>query len=289
MKKKILIVGANSYIGTYFKKWLQKKEKEVIIDVISSRNGAWAQKNFGLYDVIFYVAGIAHVNAKKSMKDTYYRVNRDLTLQVARKAKSDGVKQFIFMSSIIVYGENNKKNRTIIITKSTIPKPLGVYGDSKLQAEQGLLKLQNEKFKVVIVRPPMIYGKECRGNYNRLKKLAKIVPLFPKIKNQKSMLYIENLCEFLRLVIKKEEQGIFFPQNKEYVNTTDLVKQIGNIYNKHILDFGGMNFIISFMEKHINIVNKVFGTMVYQKDMSEYENFSYCIADFKQSIKETER
>ena len=93
------------------------------------------------------MAGIAHVSTEPKMKDLYYKVNRDLTIEVAKKAKTEGVKQFIFLSSMIVYGDIVKKNR--IIDKNTIPKPKNYYGKSKLEAEKGIKPLANEDFKVV--------------------------------------------------------------------------------------------------------------------------------------------
>src|SRR5699024_3963649 len=154
------------------------------------------------------------------------------------------------------------------ITKDTIPKPSNFYGNSKLQAEEGIKKLQDEQFNIVIVRPPMIYGSNSRGNYPKLVKLAKITPMFPDIENKRSMIYIDNLSEFLRLIIKNRENGLYFPQNKEYVETSKMVKMISTIYDKKIMLVKILNpFIKPFIIKQ-GIINKMFGNLYYEKEMS---------------------
>ena len=160
-------------------------------------NDAWKKADFSKYDVVYHVAGIAHVNADPKMEPLYYKVNRDLTIDVARAAKTAGVKQFIFMSSQIVFHESQSL-KTEVLTALTKENPNGFYGDSKLQAEKGLHELECETFKVCILRPPMIYGPNSKGNFPRLVKLAQKTPLFPAWHNQRSMLYIDNLAEFVK-------------------------------------------------------------------------------------------
>jgi len=176
--KMILITGANSYIGTSFERWLQRYAEQYSVDTIDMVDGAWREKSFSGYDVVFHVAGIAHVSADPKLEGLYYKVNRDLAIETAVKAKADGVKQFIFMSSIIVYGDSSSIGQERVITFDTEPKPTNFYGDSKLQAEEGIIKLQDERFKVVVLRPPMIYGKGAKGNYPKLAKMARVLPFF---------------------------------------------------------------------------------------------------------------
>ena len=196
--KRILITGANSYIGTSFEKWVAQWPEEYHVDNVETRIGEWKEIYFSPYDTIFHVAGIAHQDAKADQEDLYYKVNRDLTVEVAQKAKAEGVKQFIFMSSMIVYGASSKIGETKIITRDTVPEPINFYGNSKLQAEQGILPLQSEGFDVVVIRPPMIYGKGSKGNYPLLAKFSKFMPIFPNVDNQRSMLHIDNLTEFIQ-------------------------------------------------------------------------------------------
>ena len=284
--KKILITGANSYIGTSFEKWLSKYPDKYSIDTIDMIDGVWRKKDFSSYDVVFHVAGIAHVSSNPKMKEIYYKVNRDLTIETAIKAKNEGVKQFIFMSSIIVYGDSSSSKR--VIDKNTVPTPSDFYGDSKLQAEQGIKQLESDNFKIVILRPPMIYGKGSKGNYPRLAKLAKITPVFPDFDNERSMLHIDNLCQFVKVMIDNEEAGIFFPQNKEYVRTSEMVKLIAEAHGKTIKMTRLFNPIIRLMFR-IGTINKVFGNLVYDKSMSDYDKANYRVTDFKDSIFQTER
>lgn len=222
--KKILITGKNSYIGTSLDKWLMKDSDKYKVDSISVKGDSWKSNDFSQYDVVFHVAGIAHVSSDPKMEELYFKINRDLTIEIARKAKVEGVNQFIFMSSIIVYGDGSSSKR--IIGKDTNPMPSNFYGNSKLQAEEGIKILESDDFKIVVLRPPMIYGKGSKGNYPKLAKLAKLTPIFPDFYNERSMIHIDNLCEFLKVMIDKEESGLFFPQNKEYVQTSELVKKI---------------------------------------------------------------
>lgn len=230
--KKILITGKNSYIGNEFEKWVNNYQSDYDVKKVCLKGDSWKEKDFSKYDVIFHVAGIAHVSTDQDMEGTYYKVNRDLTIECARKAKEDGVKQFIFLSSIIIYGDSSPMGKQKIIDKNTKPNPSNFYGKSKLQAEEGILPLADDSFKIVILRPPMVYGKNSKGNYLRLSKLAKAIPIFPDIDNERSMIHIENLCEFTRLMIDNEEDGIFFPQNKNYIKTSEMVELIAKIHNR---------------------------------------------------------
>lgn len=286
--KRILITGANSYIGTSFEKWVSQWPEEYHVDTVETRNGQWKELDFSSYDVVFHVAGIAHQDAKADQEELYYKVNRDLTIEVAKKAKSEGVKQFIFMSSMIVYGASSKIGETKIITRDTVPEPINFYGNSKLQAEQGILPLQSEGFNVVVIRPPMIYGKDSKGNYPLLAKFAKITPLFPDIDNKRSMLHIDNLCEFIKTMLDNNESGIYFPQNKEYVKTSELVRTIARVQGKRIRLTKLINPLIKNVFK-FRIIDKVFGSLIYDKSMSDDYSETYQIRSFIESVEITER
>lgn len=286
--KRILITGINSYIGNSVEKWLLKDPNKYEITKISVRNNSWHGEDFSKFDVIFHVAGIAHVSADPKMEELYYKINRDLSINIAKKAKEEGVSQFIFMSSIIVYGDSGTINQKKVIDKKTTPIPSNFYGNSKLQAENGILPLMDDKFKVVIVRPPMIYGKDSAGNYIKLSKMAQKLPLFPNINNERSMLHIDNLCEFIRLMIDNDEKGTFFPQNSEYVKTSILVKLIAESHGKKIRLTKIFNGLLIIMSKKIFIINKVFGNLVYEKSMSYYDKGNYRIRSLKESIRYTE-
>jgi len=284
--KNILITGKNSYIGTSLENWIMREPNKYKVDTIDMKDGSWKEKDFSSYDVVFHVAGIAHVSSDPKMEDLYYKVNRDLTIKTAEKAKAEGVKQFIFMSSIIVYGDSSSSKR--VIDRNTVPTPSNFYGNSKLQAEEGIKHLESDHFKIVMVRPPMIYGKGSKGNYPRLANMAKKIPGFPDIDNERSMLHIDNLCEFIKVMIDHEETGLYFPQNKEYVKTSELVRTIAEVHGKKIWMTKLFNPVLRLMFG-IGIVNKVFGNLVYEKSMSDYDKANYRIRTFRESIELTEK
>jgi nucleoside-diphosphate-sugar epimerase len=285
--KKILITGANSYIGTSFEKWVKQWSEQYNVNTVDMIDGTWKEKDFTEYDVVFHVAGIAHVSADPKMEQLYYKVNRDLTIETAKKAKREGVKQFIFMSSIIVYGDSSHINRKRVIDRNTIPIPSNFYGNSKLQAEEGIMPLMNDKFSVAVVRPPMIYGKGSKGNYPKLAKMAQNLPVFPDVENERSMLHIDNLCEFIRLVVKNDESGVLFPQNGEYVKTAELVKLIAEAHGKKVRLMRIFNPALKLMGNFVGTVNKAFGNLVYDKSMSEYRE-EYRVGDLRETIRKTE-
>lgn len=259
--KRILIIGAESYIGTSLEKWLSRYPLEYNIETIDVRLDDWRNEDFSSFDVAFHVAGIAHVKETRSNRQLFYRVNRDLAYEVALKAKSEGVKQFMFVSSISVYGLQKG-----VIDKNTPLEPRTSYGKSKLEAEKLVKSLEDHRFTVTILRPPMVYGKGCKGNYPRLAKLALIAPVFPDIDNKRSMIHIDNLCEFVKVLIDNRLGGTFFPQNPEYVKTSEMVRLIARSHGKEIRLTRIFNPIIKMLR--IPVVAKVFGDLVYSKDLS---------------------
>lgn len=295
--KRVLITGAGSYIGTNVENHLNKynavQGRECyVVDTLSQLDETWKNVSFASYDAIFHVTGIAHADTAKVSEETkalYYRVNCDLAVETAKKAAREGVKQFIYMSSIIVYGESAPVGRTRCITATTEPAPANFYGDSKLQAEIGLSKV--EGIKIAILRPPMIYGKGSKGNYPLLSKLARKLPVFPTITNERSMLYVENLCEFVRILIEQEREGLFFPQNKEYTSTTDMVQQIAAVCEKKLWGLGILNPFVSLLSKVPGkigrIVNKAFGSLSIEKSMSDIGE-EYQLYSLEESIRKTE-
>ncbi|GAB6739609.1 NAD-dependent epimerase/dehydratase family protein [Streptococcus uberis] len=279
--KHILITGANSYIGTSFEKWLEASEGDYQIDTLDMIDPKWRQFDFSPYDAIFHVAAIVHKNEKNMDPTLYDKVNRDLPIELAGLAKAAGVKQFVFLSSMSVYG-----NKEEVITKETKENPSTYYGKSKLAAEKGLMQLESADFKVLMMRPPMVYGPKATGNYTRLSKLSRITPIFPNIANQRSMIYIDNLLEFVRKAIDTNLSGLHFPQNKEYVTTSQLVKTIRDVNGKNTLLTAIFNPIIKPLS-NVSQFNKLFGNLVYAKELST-EVFDYQVADFHESVRKSE-
>lgn len=298
--KRILITGKNSYIGTALEKYLleynvlQESERYRILSV-SQRDSAWEEYDFSTFDTILDVTGIAHVDTTKiseEEKRKYYEVNCDLAVRTAKKAKAEGVRQFIYLSSIIVYGESAPVGKTKHITMETSPKPVGAYGESKWMAEKKLQPLAEEDFKVAILRLPFVYGFGCKGNYRLLSKLAKCLPVFPTIRNKRSMIYIENLCEFLRLLVDSGRGGLWFPQNAEYGDTGEMVRSIAKFHQKRIWGWGWLNPIVCIASKCPGrlgrMTNKAFGSITYDVNMSKGPE-GYCLFSFYDSIARTER
>lgn len=277
--KKVLITGANSYVGLHVEEWLMKEPDKFYVETLDMKDPNWKKFDFSKFDVVFHVAGIAHVSEKKKMKNLYFKVNRDLSIETALKAKSSGVKQFIFMSSMIVYSSKDS-----IINEKTIPNPDNFYGLSKLEAEHGIQKLQDESFKICILRPPMIYGPNSRGNFLKLINFVMIIHFFPNIDNMRSMLYISNLCEFVRYIISNQEKGIFYPQNKEYVSVSNIIDRYSKLKSKKIIISKIFNPLIKIMLHRISILEKVFGNRMYSQSMSYYKQ-DYCKFDFEHSLR----
>lgn len=192
------------------------------------------------------------------------------------------------MSSAIVYGDSAPIGKKKIITKDTPVNPANCYGDSKVKAEDGIRELEDENFKVVILRPPMIYGKGSKGNYPVMAKFAQKLPIFPYVDNCRSMLYIDNLMEFVRLMVENEESGIFWPQNPQYSNTSELVMEIAKVHGKKVLLIKGFTWALKIMSHCTGMVNKAFGNLAYDQGMSEYK-VNYRLTSLNDSIKLTEQ
>lgn len=288
--KRILITGTQGYIGSALAQYLRRWPEEYSVDFLSLREEAWRLADFGGYDAIVHAAAIVHQPKSKddpSQAELYDRVNHLLTAELAQKAKNEGVRQFLFLSSESVYGLHAPVGKTLTITADTPLNPTDNYGISKLQAEKALTALRDDHFRVVILRPPMIYGRDCKGNYRTLARLAEKLPVFPNIANQRSMLYIDNLCEFLRLLIQDEADGIFCPQNTEYVSTSRMVREIAKAHGKHIRLVGGCAWALNLLSHVTPLAGKAFGSLCYDKSLSDYPQ-NYNIVGFEQSIAETE-
>lgn len=264
--KKILITGANSYIGTSFASYMAQWPDEYQVDTIDMIDGSWREKSFAGYDSVFHVAGIAHISTKKldaQSRERYWKVNALLPVEVAQKAKVEGVGQFIFLSSMSVYGEHGSIKHPVVITREAKPAPKDIYGESKLKAEEGILPLDDEGFRVCVLRPPMIFGPGCKGNYPMLVKAALKLPLFPDIQNERSMLFIDNLCAYVKAAVDGGLSGIHFPQNNEYVCTSQMVKEIALAHGRNIRMTRVFNPIMRLLSGKVKYIDKVFGTLVY--------------------------
>ena len=284
--KKVLITGAGSYVGESVRGYIMAKMSDHYhIDVVDTMGDNWKKADYSQYEVVFHVAGIAHVNADPKMEPLYYQVNRDLTLEIARHAQEAGVKQFIFMSSQIVFHESQSL-KTEMLTAETKPNPNGFYGDSKLQAENGLKDLSAEggEMKICILRPCMIYGLNAKGNFPRLAKLACKTPIFPAWHNKRSMLYIDNLAEFVLQAIERNLEGTFYPQNRELADTVEIIRFFAKEAGHKVWITRLLNPFVWLGSFVLQPINKMFATYYYDPEMSRME-FDYQLVSFEESLK----
>lgn len=281
--KKILITGAGSYVGESVRRYILSTSTDFQIDAVDTMGDNWKKADYSQYDVVYHVAGIAHVNADPKMEALYYKVNRDLTIEVAKHAKAAGVKQFIFMSSQIVFHESQSL-KTEVLTAQTKENPNGFYGDSKLQAELGIKPLEDDNFKVCILRPCMIYGPNAKGNFPRLAKLATKVPLFPEWHNKRSMLYIDNLAEFVKQAVIRELSGTFYPQNRELADTVEIIRFFAKAAGHKVWITRLLNPFVWLGSFVLQPLNKMFATYYYDPEMSKMD-FDYQLVSFEESLK----
>lgn len=281
--KKILITGSGSYVGESVRRYILSTSSDFQIDAVDTMGDNWKKTDYSQYDVVYHVAGIAHVNADPKMESLYYKVNRDLTIEVAKHAKAAGVKQFIFMSSQIVFHESQSL-KTEMLTADTKENPNGFYGDSKLQAELGIKPLEGENFKVCILRPCMIYGPNAKGNFPRLVKLATKVPVFPCWHNKRSMLYIDNLAEFVKQAILRELSGTYYPQNRELADTVEIIRFFAKANGHKVWITRLLNPFVRIGSFFLQPINKMFATYYYDPEMSKM-GFDYQLVSFEESLK----
>lgn len=270
--KKVLLIGSGSYIGKAFQAYVGKERMDVTS--VGAKDGQWRRTDFSPFDVVLHCAGLAHLPQKKTMKDAYDRINCQLAVEVAQKAKAAGVGQFIFLSSMSVYGAVANE----CITKETIPHATDFYGGSKLAAEKALAALG---LNLCIMRPPMVYGSGCGGNFPRFVRLVERLPIFPNINNRRSMIYIDNLSECIAQAIEGHTTGVILPQNVDYVNTTALAQAIAKAKGKNLRVTKAFNLIVFMWKNDVPALGKLFGDLVYQQERSN----DYARVGFEESIK----
>ena len=276
--KKILICGAGSYIGGSFEQYMAPFDDEYSIDTLDMQDAAWREHSFSGYDCVYLVAGIAHRKETKENAHLYYEVNRDLAIEVAKRAKAEGVSQLIFLSSMSVYGVERG-----IITPATEPAPKSNYGRSKLEAEEGMAALCDENFKICTLRPPMVYGKGCRGNFGTVVALVRKLPFFPKVKNQRSMIYIDNLSLFVKIAIDRGLSGLYFPQNREYINTSEMAGIIAEMLGKRCPRSALLGLGAKMAIPFVSMAKKAFGTLIYQD--TEVLDFEYALVSSEEGVR----
>lgn len=281
--KKILILGANSYIGTSFENYIyQKYPEDYEIHTISLHGDTWRHENWSSYDSILNVTGKAHTDISKlseEQKQEYYAINCDLAVETAKKAIEDGAAQYIYLSSIIIYGDSSNSRTPVRITADTKPAPSNFYGDSKWQAEQKLQELFRTAEKttghtrLVLLRLPMIYGPGCKGNYKTLVKMSQKLPLFPTYHNERSVLHIDHLTEYLRNLVDSGTGGLYLPQDDTCRSTPDMVFELAEAAGRRMYHAAWMNPFVRLAfylpGKPGRLARKAFGTLVIDHELSK--------------------
>lgn len=280
----IVITGKNSRIGNKIEEWLKSHSEETTfnifqLDVVTDE---WKQFDFSDTDVVIHVAAIVHSNCNDW--DTYKRVNTKLTVEVAKKAKECKVGQFVFFSTMAVYGIG-KELGINEIKADTIPTPVSFYGKSKYLAEQELIKLHDGSFTVTIVRPPNVYTLTGHDYVKTICKITKLLPVLPNVYKdvRQSMIYLDNLTEFIRILVVSGSGGIFLPQDEEPVSSYDIMASIKKAYNKPVrssIIFGLLVRLLSF----IPIVRKAMGGVYYSKELTA-SSINYIVVPFDEAIK----
>ncbi len=229
---KVLITGADSFVGTNYIKYSQNKE----VDEISLIDNQPEEIEFSSYDVVLHLVAIVHQLKTISEKD-YFKVNKGFCLRTAEEAKKAGVKQFVFLSTVKVYGEFNPESGPW--TENSKCYPEDSYGKSKYEAETELRKLEDNDFTVSIIRTPLVYGKNVRANMLSIMKLVdrmRILP-FGNVNNKRSFTYTKNLIGFIDRIIEKRTSGVFIAMDSKPLSTTELVKLIAKYLDKKVILF----------------------------------------------------
>ena len=284
--KKIMLVGIGGYIGGKFTEYIHKNYPDWEIDAVDSMNDVWKTASFHGFDAVYNVSGLAHANARHGSEEQYYAVNGQLPIDVATKAKKEGVPLFVQMSSMVVYGDMSRLGEEKNITDQTIPEEPTIYGKSKMMAERGLLKLADTTFQVAILRPPLIYSENARDNFPRLVNFAKKMPIFPLMKNKQSMVYVDNLCELVHLIIVNNKGGLYYPQQECYIETSKIVMDIAKAVGNPMWQTTIFNPILKLLSKSekLAFIHKAFGSITYDMNISNHFDGRYRVVSYEDSI-----
>jgi UDP-glucose 4-epimerase len=241
---KIGITGAGGFVGSRFMEY--NKEKYSLVPIPLRNFNPQELALSGLHAIV-HLAGKAH-EMKGIDERIYYDVNFELTKKLANKAKEQGVPAFIYISSVKVYGDKED----LCVDEDSVCEPTDAYGKSKLAAENYLRSVQDERFKVAVIRPPLVYGPGVKGNMIRLLKLAeKNISLpFGGVPNKRSMVYLDNLVELINKVVETRASGVFVAGDDRPVSTGELITLIRGYMGKR----DGMLIIPSFGRKFLRIL-----------------------------------
>jgi len=227
-----MITGASGFVGSNFIK--KYKNEYNIVPTCLIENKPEDLKYTGV-DCILHLAALVH-QMKGAPEEKYFEVNTELTKKLAVRAKENGVKHFVFYSTVAVWGTHGYFDHNKVITLDTLTNPVTPYAKSKLEAEEILKNLQDENFKVSILRPPLVYGKGCPGNIEKLEKLMEKISILPfgNDDNKRSVVHVEKLVDETERIIKNSLAGVFVPKDSHDLSIKEILQFLAIQNNKKI-------------------------------------------------------
>ena len=257
LNHKLVITGSSGFVGTNF----IKSSRQFDIAEVDLLTQSVSELNFVGKDSVLHLAALVH-QMKGAPVDQYFKVNRDLAFDVAKRAKEQGVKQFVFMSTAKVYGESTTNK--LPWNEQTLCNPVDPYGKSKYEAEKLIQSLEDSSFKVAIVRSPLVYGMGVKANMFNLIGLVNKFPVLPLggIDNSRSMVYMGNLIALLTQIIETQASGVFIAGDYMPLSTTQLTKLIALGLNKKVLLVKIPNILLKGIGKvKPTITDRLFGSL----------------------------
>lgn len=281
-EKRVLITGQSGSLSIAIAQWLQSKNN-IVTSQLGLKDDEWKKQKLDCYDVVVHVAGVTPQNTTQA--ETFYTVNYQLTEELALKAKSEGVKQFIYLSSMAVYGLEQQMDINMGMAKeATLCKPKSDYGKSKFMAEECLRQMENGEFQLAIVRVPSIYGRGKTEYLDQYKYLSQKLPIIPNAfcSHYKSAIYVENLCELIYLLVENESRGVFCPDDGQYA-TVDYCAAIEPAKKKSKI----LGFLLERLLKGNDRILDYYGTICYSDELTNVFEGKYRVCNLEEAVKKS--
>ena len=285
----VLIIGKTSFIGHGIGTWFARKIPEPQVSYLSVRDSGWKEQDFSAYDAVIFTAALVH-RPDVTDWESYQQINADLPWEFAKYVKAQGVKQFVFFSSVSVYQAERTLPEGFVITEDTPLEPPSMYGKSKLLAEQRLQALADENFHVSIIRPTYVYGKGCRGRHIDVQKmLATGLPVLPKAfaHVKMGMVYIDNLAELVWLIVNSDCSGVYHAQDNAPMSTYEVLKTIAEAFGKTKKGLPCTRLFLPF--RGLSPVLRLFGGSVYAEALARCPLGEYRIVSAREGLERTVR
>ena len=264
-KKTLMITGASGFIGSNFIKKYGDIYNIVPVCLIENKP---EDLDYTGVDTILHLAALVH-QMKGAPEEKYYEVNTELTRRLAVSAKKQGVKHFVFYSTVAVWGTHGYFEHDKVITLDTPLNPITPYAKSKYKAEELLDELKDKSFKISVLRPPMVYGNNCPGNMRRLEKLVDILPILPfgNDENRRTIVHVNKLLEETNTIIEYQKEGIFIPRDEKDVSIKEILEYIFKEKNKRRILIKLPKVAIKLLYKiKPRIIESLYGSLVFREE-----------------------